>query len=444
VSDGLFDVPDATGLGERAHGGSAAAPLAVRMRPASLDEVVGQDHLLQPGSPLRRLVEGSGVASAILYGPPGSGKTTLASLISQATGRRFEALSALSAGVKEVRAVIDVARRAAAHGEQTVLFIDEVHRFSKTQQDALLSAVENRVVLLVAATTENPSFSVVAPLLSRSLILQLHPLSSDDVRAVVQRAIDDPRGLGGKVQVTPDAVDLLVRLAAGDARRALTALEVAAEAGEQVTVESIEQSLDKAAVRYDRDGDQHYDVISAFIKSVRGSDVDAALHYLARMLVAGEDPRFVARRLVILASEDIGMADPTALQTAVAAAQTVQLIGMPEAQLTLAHATVHLATAPKSNAVTTALGAAMADIKAGKAGLVPPHLRDGHYSGAAALGNAQGYKYPHDDPDGVVPQQYPPDEVAGVDYYRPVGRGVERDIGTRLEKLRAIIRRKRS
>ncbi|WP_424063704.1 AAA family ATPase, partial [Mycobacterium sp.] len=283
MSDGLFDVPDAASHGERAPGGPAAAPLAVRMRPASLDEVVGQDHLLQSGSPLRRLVEGSGVASAILYGPPGSGKTTLASLISQATGRRFEALSALSAGVKEVRAVIDTARRAAAHGEQTVLFIDEVHRFSKTQQDALLSAVENRVVLLVAATTENPSFSVVAPLLSRSLILQLHPLTSDDVRAVVQRAIDDERGLGGRVQVTPEAVDLLVRLAAGDARRALTALEVAAEAGEQVTVEVIEQSLDKAAVRYDRDGDQHYDVISAFIKSVRGSDVDAALHYLARM-----------------------------------------------------------------------------------------------------------------------------------------------------------------
>jgi putative ATPase len=299
------------------------------------------------------------------------------------------------------------------------------------------------VVLLVAATTENPSFSVVAPLLSRSLILQLQPLSSDDIRAVVQRAIDDPRGLGGQIPVTPEAVDLLVRLAAGDARRALTALEVAAEAGEQVTVETIEQSLDKAAVRYDRDGDQHYDVISAFIKSVRGSDVDAALHYLTRMLVAGEDPRFIARRLMILASEDIGMADPVALQTAVAAAQTVQLIGMPEAQLTLAHATIYLATAPKSNAVTTALGAAMADIKAGKAGLVPPHLRDGHYSGAAALGNAQGYKYSHDDPDGVVPQQYPPDEVVGVDYYRPTGRGAERDIGTRLEKLRAIIRRKR-
>ena len=443
MSDGLFDVPEATSLSERAQGGSVAAPLAVRMRPASLDEVVGQDHLLQPGSPLRRLVEGSGVASVILYGPPGSGKTTLAALISQATSRRFEALSALSAGVKEVRAVIDVARRAAAHGEQTVLFIDEVHRFSKTQQDALLSAVENRVVLLVAATTENPSFSVVAPLLSRSLILQLRPLSSDDIRTVVQRAIDDLRGLGGRAQVASDAVDLLVRLAAGDARRALTALEVAAEAGEQVTVEAIEQSLDKAAVRYDRDGDQHYDVTSAFIKSVRGSDVDAALHYLARMLVAGEDPRFIARRLVILASEDIGMADPTALQTAVAAAQTVQLIGMPEAQLTFAHATVHLATAPKSNAVTTALGAAMADIKAGKAGLVPPHLRDGHYSGAAALGNAQGYKYAHDDPDGVVPQQYPPDEVVGVDYYRPTGHGAEREIAGRLERLRAIIRRKR-
>ena len=443
MSDGLFDVPDAASHTERAPGSPAAAPLAVRMRPASLDEVVGQDHLLQSGSPLRRLVEGSGVASAILYGPPGSGKTTLASLISQATGRRFEALSALSAGVKEVRAVLEGARTALLRGEQTVLFIDEVHRFSKTQQDALLSAVENRVVLLVAATTENPSFSVVAPLLSRSLILQLHPLTSDDVRAVVQRAIDDDRGLGGRVQVTPDAVDLVVRLAAGDARRALTALEVAAETGEQVTVEVIEQSLDKAAVRYDRDGDQHYDVISAFIKSVRGSDVDAALHYLARMLVAGEDPRFVARRLVILASEDIGMADPSALQTAVAAAQTVQLIGMPEAQLTLAHATVHLATAPKSNAVTTALGAAMADIRAGKAGLVPPHLRDGHYSGAAALGNAQGYKYPHDDPDGVVPQQYPPNDVVGVDYYRPTGRGVEREIARRLERLRAIIRRKR-
>ncbi|NKZ09679.1 replication-associated recombination protein A [Mycolicibacterium septicum DSM 44393] len=444
MSDSLFDVPGEPGPGDPgALAAPGTAPLAVRMRPAGLDEVVGQTHLLQAGSPLRRLVEGSGAASVILYGPPGTGKTTLASLISQATGRRFEALSALSAGVKEVRAVIDVARRAAVHGEQTVLFIDEVHRFSKTQQDALLAAVENRVVLLVAATTENPSFSVVAPLLSRSLILQLQPLTPQDVEIVLRRAITDPRGLGGAVEVTDEAVDLLVQLSAGDARRALTALEVAAEPGERVTVETIEQSLDKAAVRYDRDGDQHYDVVSAFIKSVRGSDVDAALHYLARMLVAGEDPRFVARRLMILASEDIGMADPTALQTAVAAAQTVQLIGMPEAQLTLAHATVHLATAPKSNAVTTALGAAMNDIRAGKAGLVPPHLRDGHYSGAQKLGNAVGYKYAHDHPDGVVSQQYPPDDLVGVDYYQPTGRGFERELVTRLDKLRAIIRRRR-
>lgn len=459
MSDSLFDVPGepaAAGPGAPAPASGlvgssrerSSAPLAVRMRPAGLDEVLGQNHLLQAGSPLRRLVEGSGAASVILYGPPGTGKTTLASLISQATGRRFEALSALSAGVKEVRAVLEKARIALVHhGEQTVLFIDEVHRFSKTQQDALLAAVENRVVLLVAATTENPSFSVVAPLLSRSLILQLQPLGPEDIGTVVRRALTDPRGLGGAVEATDEAVDLLVRLSSGDARRALTALEVAAETaggpGGTITVEIIEQSLDKAAVRYDRDGDQHYDVISAFIKSVRGSDVDAALHYLARMLVAGEDPRFVARRLMILASEDIGMADPTALPTAVAAAQTVQLIGMPEAQLTLAHATVHLATAPKSNAVTTALGAAMNDIRAGKAGLVPPNLRDGHYSGAQKLGNAVGYKYAHDHPDGVVPQQYPPDDLVGVDYYQPTGRGFERELATRVDKLRAIIRRAR-
>jgi putative ATPase len=439
MPDSLFDLPTE---GDSAPA-AGPAPLAVRMRPASLDEVVGQTHLLAPGSPLRRLVEGSGAASVILYGPPGTGKTTLASLVSQATGRRFEALSALSAGVKEVRAVIDTARRAATQGQQTVLFIDEVHRFSKTQQDALLAAVENRVVLLVAATTENPSFSVVAPLLSRSLILQLQPLTTEDIRTVVRRAVTDPRGLNSSVGITDDAVELIAALSAGDARRALTALEVAAETGGEVTTGIVEQSLDRAAVRYDRDGDQHYDVVSAFIKSIRGSDVDAALHYLARMLVAGEDPRFVARRLMILASEDIGMADPTALPMAVAAAQTVALIGMPEAQLTLAHATVHLATAPKSNAVTTALSAAIGDIRAGKAGQVPAHLRDGHYSGAARLGHAQGYRYPHEDPDGVVPQQYPPDEVRGTDYYRPTSHGAEREIAGRLAKLRAIIRRKR-
>jgi putative ATPase len=439
MPDSLFDLPTE---GDSAPA-AGPAPLAVRMRPASLDEVVGQTHLLAPGSPLRRLVEGSGAASVILYGPPGTGKTTLASLVSQATGRRFEALSALSAGVKEVRTVIETARRAATQGQQTVLFIDEVHRFSKTQQDALLAAVENRVVLLVAATTENPSFSVVAPLLSRSLILQLQPLTTEDIRTVVRRAVTDPRGLNGSVGITDDAVELIAALSAGDARRALTALEVAAETGGEVTTGIVEQSLDRAAVRYDRDGDQHYDVVSAFIKSIRGSDVDAALHYLARMLAAGEDPRFVARRLMILASEDIGMADPTALPMAVAAAQTVALIGMPEAQLTLAHATVHLATAPKSNAVTTALSAAIGDIRAGKAGQVPAHLRDGHYSGAARLGHAQGYRDPHEDPDGVVPQQYPPDEVRGTDYYRPTSHGAEREIAGRLAKLRAIIRRKR-
>lgn len=424
------------------------APLAARMRPRSLDEVVGQQHLLAPGAPLRRLVEGSGAASVVLYGPPGTGKTTLASLISGATGRRFEALSALSAGVKDVRGVIELARRRLAQGEQTVLFIDEVHRFSKTQQDALLAAVENRIVLLVAATTENPLFSVVAPLLSRSLVLQLQPLSPEDIRALLERARTDPRGLADTVAITDDALDHLVRLAGGDARRALTALEASAEtavdraAGGDAVIDlpTVESSIDKAAVRYDRDGDQHYDVASAFIKSLRGSDVDAALHYLARMIVAGEDPRFIARRLMIQASEEVGMADPTALQTAVAAAQVVQQVGMPEAQLALAQATIHIATAPKSGAVTAALGAAIADVKAGRAGPVPPHLRDGHYKGAQGLGNAIGYRYPHDHPDGVLAQQYPPDELVGVDYYKPTAHGAERELGARVPKLRRIVR----
>lgn len=446
VSDGLFDVPGAAVPAEHSIDAvvrrDSGAPLAVRMRPAGLEEVVGQQHLLGPGSPLRRLIEGSGAASVLLYGPPGTGKTTLASLISQATGRRFEALSALSAGVKEVRAVIDMARRRLSAGEQTVLFIDEVHRFSKTQQDALLAAVENRIVLLVGATTENPSFSVVSPLLSRSLVLQLRSLTETDIRRVLERAIDDPRGLGGEYTVTEAALEHIVRIAGGDARRALTALEASAESSLDgtVDVDLVEASVDKAAVRYDRAGDQHYDVISAFIKSIRGSDVDAALHYLARMLSAGEDPRFIARRLMIHASEDIGMADPMALQTATAAAQVVQLVGLPEGRLALAQATIHLATAPKSGAVVAAIGAAMADVAAGKAGPVPPHLRDGHYPGAAALGHAQGYRYPHDDKDGVLAQQYPPDELVGVDYYQPTDHGHEREIGPRVDKLRRIVR----
>nr|WP_159919314.1 MULTISPECIES: replication-associated recombination protein A [Nocardia] len=446
MSDGLFDVPGAAVPPEHSIDTvvrrDSGAPLAVRMRPAALEEVVGQQHLLGPGSPLRRLIEGSGAASVLLYGPPGTGKTTLAALISQATGRRFEALSALSAGVKEVRAVIDMARRRLSAGEQTVLFIDEVHRFSKTQQDALLAAVENRIVLLVGATTENPSFSVVSPLLSRSLVLQLRSLTEADIRQVLGRAVTDPRGLAGEYAVTDAALDHLVRIAGGDARRALTALEASAESSLDgtVDVDLVEASVDKAAVRYDRAGDQHYDVISAFIKSIRGSDVDAALHYLARMLSAGEDPRFIARRLMIHASEDIGMADPTALQTATAAAQVVQLVGLPEGRLALAQATIHLATAPKSGAVVAAIGAAMADVAAGRGGAVPPHLRDGHYAGAAALGNAQGYKYPHDDPGGVLPQQYPPDELVGVDYYHPTDHGHEREIGPRVDKLRRIVR----
>lgn len=453
--DALFEAPRATEsepdpaqpVARPPRGGGPNAPLAARMRPTDLSEVVGQQHLLAPGAPLRRLVEGSGAASVVLYGPPGTGKTTLASLISGATGRRFEALSALSAGVKDVRAVIDLARRRLSAGEQTVLFIDEVHRFSKTQQDALLAAVENRIVLLVAATTENPSFSVVAPLLSRSLVLQLQPLGPDDIRALLERARTDERGLGGSVQITDDALEHLVRLAGGDARRALTALEAAAETaldrggtGATIDLPTVESSIDKAAVRYDRDGDQHYDVASAFIKSLRGSDVDAALHYLARMIVAGEDPRFIARRLMIQASEEVGMADPTALQTATAAAQVVQLVGMPEAQLALAQATIHIATAPKSGAVTAALGAAIADVKAGRSGSVPAHLRDGHYAGAQKLGNAVGYRYPHDHPDGVLAQQYAPDELVGVDYYTPTGHGAERELAQRVPKLRRIVR----
>lgn len=438
--------PSSTESGEQAkayfHPGSHA-PLAVRMRPRDLDEVVGQQHVLGAGSPLRRLIEGKGDSSVILYGPPGTGKTTIASLISTASGRHFEALSALNSGVREVRAVIDKARQRLIHGEHTVLFIDEVHRFSKTQQDALLAAVENRTVLLVAATTENPSFSVVSPLLSRSLLVQLKPLSDGDIETVLRRAVADPRGYDGAFSISDDATGHLVALSAGDARRCLTYLEAATEAREDkdvLSVEDVKRSLDKAVVRYDRDGDQHYDVTSAFIKSIRGSDPDAALHYLARMIVAGEDPRFIARRLVIHASEDIGIADPTALQAAVAAYHAVSFIGLPEARLTLAQATIHLATAPKSNGVIAAINAAISDVEQGRGTTVPPHLRDGHYQGAKELGNAVGYVYPHDDPVGVVPQQYLPDDLKDAVYYRPTEHGHERQISTRLQTLRSIVR----
>jgi putative ATPase len=447
--DALF-APPALAAAQGPQRGFAApppdAPVPVRMRPTSLDELVGQDHLLAPGSPLRQLVGGGSPQSVILWGPPGSGKTTIAHLVAGAGDRRFVAMSALNAGVKDVRAVIDAARAGRlAGGPPTILFIDEVHRFSKTQQDSLLSAVEDRTVTLLAATTENPYFSIISPLLSRCVLLTLHPLGDEQVRALVRRALHDPRGLGGSVTLPADAEDHLVRLAGGDARKALTALEVAAGAAsaagrDDIDLATAERAVDVAAVRYDRAGDVHYDVTSAFIKSLRGSDVDAALHYLARMVVAGEDPRFIARRLIIFASEDVGLADPTALAVATAAAHAVEHVGMPEVQLNLAHAVIHLATAPKSNAVTTALAAAVADVRAGRGGPVPSQLRDAHYPGARRLGHGTGYRYPHDDVMGVVTAQYPPDDLVGVDYYCPTRHGTEREIAERMPRLRRLVR----
>ncbi len=428
----------------------ADLPLAVRLRPRTLDEIVGQQHLLGAGSPLRRLASGTGSMSVFLWGPPGVGKTTIASVVSHTSGRRFVEISAVTAGVKDVRGQIDRARRELAHGVSTVLFVDEVHRFNKAQQDVLLPAVENRIVTLIAATTENPSFSVIAPLLSRSLLLTLRPLTDDDISGLLDRGLTDERGLrtaaGGQFQLAPDARADLLRLAGGDARRALTYLEEAAHVTDdlgsaEIGPDAVARAVDRAAVRYDRDGDQHHDVISAFIKSVRGSDVDAALHYLARMLEAGEDPRFIARRLVILASEDIGMASPSTLPLVVAAAQTVQLIGMPEAQLTLAHATIAAAMAPKSNAVTLAIGAARADVQAGKIGQVPPWLRDAHYKSAASLGHGVGYKYAHDHPHGVARQEYLPEELRDQRYYEPTDHGQEASMQERLAALRDLLGR---
>ncbi|MDY7544066.1 MULTISPECIES: replication-associated recombination protein A [unclassified Cryobacterium] len=459
---------------------SGATPLAVRMRPTTLAEVAGQRHLLTPGSPLVSLASDKsgerGAVSVILWGPPGTGKTTLAQAIAHSSGRRFVELSAVSAGVRDVRQVMEEARTSRdLYGLSTVLFLDEIHRFSKAQQDALLPGVENGVIILVAATTENPSFSVIAPLLSRSLLLTLETLSDEDLGVVIDRAVTDARGLADRFVLEPDARATIIRLASGDARRALTALEAAsvsaasgaaasaaaasgaADSGAEassagddaarepdarpvITSDTVALAVDRALLRYDRNGDEHYDVISAFIKSVRGSDVDASLHYLARMIEAGEDPRFIARRIIVLASEDIGMADPQSLVIAVAAADAVQLIGMPEGRIPLAQAVVHLATAPKSNAAYMALDAAIADVRAGKTGRVPKHLRDAHYAGAKRLGHGKGYRYPHDDTLGVVQQQYPPDELKAVRYYEPTEHGNEREVSARLVKLRRIIR----
>ncbi|MEJ7635704.1 replication-associated recombination protein A [Aeromicrobium sp.] len=450
-NDGLFDLPEpapttGTGGGSLSGNTHASAPLAVRMRPRSLDELVGQDHLLAAGSPLRQMIDGNQPLTILLWGPPGTGKTTIASLLSAHTDRRFVEVSAVSAGVKEVRETIAGARRALSQsGVETVLFVDEVHRFSKSQQDALLPGVENRWVSLVAATTENPHFSVISPLLSRSLLLTLESLTDDDIGVLVDRALTDERGLGGAVTLTDEAKNHLVRLAGGDGRRVLTYLEAAAGAATsqdkaEIDVEDAALAVDKAAVRYDRQGDQHYDVISAFIKSIRGSDVDAALHYLARMIEAGEDPRFIARRLMILASEDIGLADPTALTTAVAAAQAVAMIGFPEARITLSQAVIALATAPKSNAAYKAIDAAIADVRAGKIGAVPPALRDAHYAGAKKIGHGHDYLYAHSDPRGVVGQQYAPDGVDGATYYEPGDHGAEAALAERLARIRAILR----
>jgi putative ATPase len=411
----------------------STGPLAARLRPKNLDEVIGQRHLVAPGAPLRTLVEQDRMTSAILWGPPGSGKTTLALAAASHSAKEFVTLQAVSAGVADVRDAISQARtRLGEHATGTILFIDEVHRFNRAQQDALLPAVEAGLVVLIGATTENPYFSVNSPLLSRSTLWRLYPLEDGDIRAIVARGL-----AAESARADDEAIDELVSVADGDARAALGTLEIAIALARPRTVGSSDVERARAGRLFHHGRDDHYDMVSALIKSVRGSDPDAGLYWLARMLEAGSDPRFIARRLVILASEDVGMADPMALVVADAAARAVELVGLPEAQLNLAQAVIHLAVAEKSNRVTTALGRALEDVRRGARADVPTHLRDSHYAGAAALGHGDGYVYPHDDPQGWVPQEYRPPEVRGHVYYEPSTHGSEAGVARRLEKLRS-------